>query len=81
MQAPPPPLHGPLYVESVVVGVVVFPPVTQHLKSLPPGHFPLKVSPLHWLENTQLPLLPSLAVQGILSQHLTSFGSFGHFPE
>ena len=41
MQAPPPPLHGPLYVESVVG------PPTQHLKSEPPGHFPLIASPLH----------------------------------
>ena len=59
MQAPPPPLHGPLYVESdfvvfvvvvfvsVFVSVFFFPLVTQHLKLLPPGHFPLKVSPLH----------------------------------
>ena len=53
MHAPPPPEQGPLKVLSFVPGVGVgvgvgsICPLRQHLKSLPPGHFPLTVSPPH----------------------------------
>ena len=53
MQAPPPPLQGPKYEPSV--GTSVDPSLDesppelprQHLKSFPPGHLPLTLSPLH----------------------------------
>ena len=84
MQAPPPPPQGPLYVLSFSDGSIgvggVGPPLRQHLKSFPPGHNPLTLSPLHWLAKIHFPLFP-LEEQGISSQHLTSLGSLGPYPE
>lgn len=84
MQAPPPPLHGPknkfsFDANKIISSLALF--SRQHLKSFPPGHKPLIVSPFHLSEKTQIPCLPSLA-QGISSQHLILlFKLFEHFPE